>query len=463
MPPIVATAIFVCIISGLFWLDRDRKEQTSWMLWIPVVWFTIVCSRPVSLWLNPYASMDSADKVMDGSPLDRVIFLILLTAALPILAQRWAYVSALLAQNRPILIFFFISAVSLLWSDYPGVALKRFIKAFGDFLMVLIVLTERNRLGALKQLLKRVGYILIPLSVLLTKYYPEIGMAYNEWTGAPFYQGVTINKNALGVICLCLGLGAIWRLIATYKDDQGHGRMRHMIANGVLLVMVLRLFQLMDSMTSLSCFVMSSTLLWLASFRWVVRRPSIVHILIAVMLASSFSVLFLNVSPGALQAIGRNPTLTDRTYLWHQVLRMVEDPWVGAGFESFWLGPRLDKIWRLNPWLPNQAHNGYLEVYLNLGWLGVTLLMVVIAAGYRTALRAWRGGDATGNLRLALFFVGLVYNFTEAAFFRMQAAAWLFFMLAILQVPAATKTSSRSTSASKYPELAWEPARAELR
>jgi O-antigen ligase len=465
MPPIVATAIFACIIAGLFWLDRDRKEHTSWALWIPVTWFAIVCSRPVSLWLNPYASLDSADQVMDGSPLDRLVFSLLLVVAFPILAQRWAYVRALLSENGAILLFFFVGAMSLLWSDYPGVALKRLVKAFGDFLMVLIILTERNRLCAIKRLLNRLGYLLIPLSVLLTKYYPHIGMAYNEWTGTPFYTGVTMNKNTLGVICLCLGLGAIWRLIDLYKN-KGNGRIRRMAANGLLLAMVLRLFQLMDSMTSLSCFLMASMLLWVASFRAVVRRPILVHLMIAVMLAGSFSVLFLNVSPGTLQAIGRNPTLTERTYLWKQLLDHVDNPWVGTGFESFWLGSRLDEIWRLNPWLPNQAHNGYLEIYLNLGWLGVVLLLAVILAGYWTVQYAWRHADQAGNLRLSLFFVGLVYNFTEAAFFRMQSAAWLFFMLAVVQVPGiVTGVTKARTKAARQPvdPVVWQPANVGLR
>jgi len=43
------------------------------------------------------------------------------------------------------------------------------------------------------------------------------------------------------------------------------------------------------------------------------------------------------------------------------------NPWIGAGFESFWLGPRLNKLWAQYNFMPNQAHNGYIEIYLNLG------------------------------------------------------------------------------------------------
>ena len=75
-------------------------------------------------------------------------------------------------------------------------------------------------------------------------------------------------------------------------------------------------------------------------------------------------------------AVGRDPTLTDRTKIWHLLLSMHTNPLLGTGYESFWLGPRLVKIWqRFGP--INEAHNGYLEVYLNLGLIGLFLLIVI--------------------------------------------------------------------------------------
>ena len=49
----------------------------------------------------------------------------------------------------------------------------------------------------------------------------------------------------------------------------------------------------------------------------------------------------------------------------------VENPLLGAGFENFWVGERQVTLGGLGG---NQAHNGYLEIYLNLGWVGILLL-----------------------------------------------------------------------------------------
>jgi O-antigen ligase len=212
--------------------------------------------------------------------------------------------------------------------------------------------------------------------------------------------------------------------------------------------MVLWLFKITDSMTSLNTFLMAGMLLFAASIRPVIRRPVLVHVLIVSMLLVSSSVIFLGISPDLLKTLGRNPTLTDRTEVWGVLLSLVQNPVLGAGFESFWLGPRLETMWRLYWWRPNEAHNGYLEIFLNLGWVGVAMLAIIIATGYKRVFGMWRRGAPTGTLSLAFFFVALVYNFTEAAFFRMQAVVWLCFLLAILneKIEAGNKLASSPVS-----------------
>src|SRR6185295_18613016 len=86
----------------------------------------------------------------------------------------------------------------------------------------------------------------------------------------------------------------------------------------------------------------------------------------------------------------------------------------GAGFESFFLGSRLDTLWARHWWHPNEAHNGYLETYLTLGWIGVALLACMVLAGYRNALRTYVKNPDLGSLQIAFFFVALIYNLTES-------------------------------------------------
>jgi hypothetical protein len=91
----------------------------------------------------------------------------------------------------------------------------------------------------------------------------------------------------------------------------------------------------------------------------------------------------VGVYANAVTLLGRNATLTDRTEVWELALRLQPNPILGAGFESFWLGQRLEDLWSKFWGKPNQAHNGYIETYLNLGLIGLVILFAPILATFR--------------------------------------------------------------------------------
>src|SRR5262249_29264264 len=113
---------------------------------------------------------------------------------------------------------------------------------------------------------------------------------------------------------------------------------------------------------------------------------------------------------------------------------MSPDPIVGAGFESFWLGRRVTSLWERYWWRPNQAHNGYLETYLNLGAIGVLLLGGLIVRGYRNVIATLYQDPEAGRLKLAFLAAALLYNLTEAAF-KTTHPVWIAFFLAVIRVP----------------------------
>jgi O-antigen ligase len=143
--------------------------------------------------------------------------------------------------------------------------------------------------------------------------------------------------------------------------------------------------------------------------------------------------LSFNLNEIIIPALGRDMTLTGRTELWSDVLDMDTNPLIGTGYESFWLGDRLEKIWETNWWQPNQAHNGYLETYLNLGWIGLLLLIGVIIFTYRRICKSLIFDFDYGRLRLALLVIILVYNITEAGFKGLHMM-WFSFLLITIEV-----------------------------
>jgi len=437
MPPPIATLVYALAILGLFLLDRDPEAKTSKALWLPIVWLLIGSSRNFSEWMvagTASGADASADKYLSGNPIDALILTAMLAVGMVVLAARGRRSGAFLIKNGPILLFLIYCLFSVLWSDYPSVAFKRWTKALGNVVMVFIVLTDLNPAAAAKKLLARTGFILIPVSVLVIRYFPAIGRGYDPYTGRMQVVGAVGDKNGLGYDCLVFGLGALWCFIEAFQLKTH--RLRHLFVHGTMLATVFWLLHQANSATSLACFLMGAMLM-LGVTLFGKGRPARVHLVVAATVFTAFyTFVILDGFAFIVHALGRSTDLTGRASdLWPQLLRLDTSPVFGVGFDSFFLGTRLDKLWEIYWWHPTEAHNGYLEIYLTLGYVGVSLLAILILSGYRNIVAGYRNAPYQGAYRLAFLFVAMVYNVTEAAFKAMNPV-WIVFLLTIAAVPA---------------------------
>jgi exopolysaccharide production protein ExoQ len=429
MTPLLAAAATCLFIGALFCLDRDNTRMSK-TIWIPTIWLLIASSRPFSEWFGQSPGSDT----IEGSPLDRNILTVLLIGGLVVILKRRPKVFRILRSNRPILMFFAFCGISMLWSDFPFVVFKRWCRSLGDVVMILIIITEPNWADALKRVLMRIGLVLIPLSILFIRFFPQLGRRYTVG-GAMQWTGVGTDKNALGMLCMVFGVSLLWRGITTYTHRNGPFRTRQLMTIGILSAMNVYLVIIGDSQTSLSCFLMSASMVAMTALNKTLRKPLVVSLVLATMLTVSFSVLFLGIGGDSLSAIGRNATLTGRTEIWKTVLPYAVNPWVGTGYEGFWMGNRTDAFKRLGLAGLNQAHNGYIEIYLNLGWTGLVLLGIVIVSGYRNIMKGLRKANTEmTRLRIAFFLICLAYNFTEATF-KMMSPVWIMFLWSAMAVP----------------------------
>lgn len=412
------------------------------MLWIPALWLFLCGSRPVSFWLGMAPNVNGGDAAgayleggattedyVEGSPFDRDVFTVLLLAALAVLVARKDKVGPMLRKNVLIVLYFGFCVISIVWSDFPFVALKRFTKAIGDLGMVLIILTESDPLAAMKRLLTRLGFLIFPLSVLFIKYYPQIGRRLtNSWTFEPI--GVSLQKNGLGLNCMLYGVFFVWMIVSVYRKREDPGRRRRLLAYGTVIGMIIWLLSQCNSTTSITGFVSAGVVMWVASRPS--RKPALLHVLVLAVLGTAITALFLDPGGGMVEALGKDPSLTGRTQIWSLVLGLHTNPWIGTGFESFWLGPRLNKMRNALPNFPiNEAHNGYLEVYLNLGWTGICFIALLLLTGYSRVIAGIRRNPQIASLFLGFLLCTLFYSFTEAAF-RLMALAWVFLLLVIV-------------------------------
>lgn len=452
MPPTVALILTLLFIGFLFTRDHKGGYTPSLELLLPCIWVFIRGSRSVTEWLDLGTPPTGVD-IVEGTPADRAVTFLLMSAGLVVLLRRPIAWASILKSNAFLILFLFYCAVSICWSDFPLVAFKRWVKLFGDPIMALIILTDRDPLRAVEIVFRSMANLLVPLSVLFIKYYPQLGRGYSEWTGTAWYTGVTTNKNLLGFVLMVSGLSLVWRLQKRWGDAVSKNKVDTVVIPLVLLLMVAWLFSMANSKTSFIGFLIGVAVFFVLGLS-PVRRNISVYLVIGVLL---FVVLqsTMNITDLIITSAGRDATLTGRTELWEVVLKMQRHPILGFGFESFWLGDRLSALQDMWFFKPTQAHSGYIELYLNLGWIGWVFFSGVIFACFlklrkllmlRSDQSEW---VCFGRLGMAYLFVYLVYNYTEAAFKSPHLLFLIFLLFGMTDLTRQVRSRVASTGLSR--------------
>jgi exopolysaccharide production protein ExoQ len=434
MPPFLALVLCLVFIWWLLRRDPAKTSKTSLALWVPLIWIFIVASRLPSQWLGDGQSESALEALQEGNPLDRTIFAVLILLAVGILISRSFSWTEFFARNLFLAAFLCFALMSVFWSDFPFVSFKRWFRDLGAYLVILVVLSDPHPVEAVGTLIRRLCYLLIPVSLLLIKYYPQFGKEYDFWTGTSVFVGATTSKNMLGVLCLVSGIFFFWDTARRWSDRKDKPTRRIIILNLVFIGMTLWVLHLADSATSRICLMLGCLVIAAAHRKSMKRNPFLLKVAIPAALCLYMVLQFGFGINGALAGlVGRNSTFTGRTDLWKILLSMHTNSLFGTGYESFWLGPRLQMIWAKFA-VVNEAHNGYLEIYLNLGLIGLFLLVGFLIASYRTICRRLMTPSSFASLSLALWTVLLFYNVTEAAFKGSQLM-WITFLLGAISVP----------------------------
>ena len=391
----------------------------------------------------------SATAFEEGNPLDRAVYFgLILLLGLVLMGRHldWGSVSA---RNATLILIIVLALVSTLWSDFPFITAKRWLRDLGNYLCVLVVLSDDYPTEAVKSVIRNLSFILVTLSVLLNKYFLDISRKYDQYTGSFEYDGVATGKNLLAMICMISALFFLWDI-----TDRWSKRKRPRARNVILLDLFflglsLQVQYVAHSTTAHVCFALGSLVMLMFQVRKVREYTKAYKVLIPALFILYLVLDFgLGMNGSMAQAVGKDPSLTDRTHIWAFLLGMHTNPLIGTGYQSFWLGPRLMDFWN-NAGLGriNEAHNGYLETYLEEGLIGLSVLVLFLAATYKTICRRVDRRMELGLFGLATWLVFVFYNMSEAA----NEGGYLFlvFLMASVQMPAsrARKDATRPTRA----------------
>jgi hypothetical protein len=130
MRPQIALLIGTAGVLTLLVADRETRSKRSLAMWVPTFWIIIIASRMVTQWFAT-SSMTTTQSYVDGSPLDAGIFLLLTVLAFGIVVARRIAVADWIGRNLFLCLYLVYCGISITWSDFPIVSLKRYIRWVG--------------------------------------------------------------------------------------------------------------------------------------------------------------------------------------------------------------------------------------------------------------------------------------------------------------------------------------------
>jgi len=430
MPPPLALFLTIAFAVVLFWRDFRASRNVTAALWIPLVWLLLIGSRPLSNWLSIFGFPMGPSSTEEGTPIDAFVYLILIALAVYVLNRRQVNLAEVFRDNGWLIAFLLYCFVAIFWSDVAFTAFKRWIKVIGHPVMVLVVFTEPDPAEALKRLMQRGAYILLPFSICVIKYFDSIGRHYDEWTGIASNRGLNYNKNGLGAVCMVMGYFFCWRLLQVWRQKRGKHRRDELLLIGGLLLMAAYLLRKAHSMTPTLSLLIGLLVMSVVGLRFVQKQVIGVYIALAAVTLVVAELSF-GIFEWVADVTGHAATIEGREDLWGELLAFHTNPIFGVGFESFWSGDRLRQLWAAHLWHPTEAHNGYLETYLNLGWVGLLMLGGLFVATYRKIRLELLKNFEWGRFRLGFLVAVIAHNWTEATFKGLSVIWFMFYIIAL--------------------------------
>ena len=420
-------------------MTSKQELKPSFGLWVPIIWYATEASQSITRWVQiTYGYQGGILDIADGSPIDRAFASCILAIGIIILMTRRIQWRQLARSNGWLVAMFLYMLVSTLWSDFQEVSVKRWIRCLVDVVMVLVVVTESGSLEAECTLLRRVMYIHFPLSIIFIKYLRKFGTAWDDF-GNEMWVGITSHKNVLGGIVMT---GAIYFIFELVRNRADWKKKCIYIAYLLMALWLLKGSSASRSNTAIMLLFVGVALLFALHFvKSRIAHPQqliIFFILILVPVISSIVLLEVfgqSVVAAGIEVSGRDSTLTGRTDLWSDVLKIAHNsPIFGVGYGSFWIG-NTHNLWAKHFWGPTQGHNGYIDVYLELGIIGLLLLAGLVISAYRSVLRLLADNFEYGAIHFTWLTVVLLYNITESSFLRGGVDMWFLFLLAAINMP----------------------------
>lgn len=372
-----------------------------------------------------------------GLPIDKAdpistlfgIFILIVTIFLLVIWYK--RVLLVIVKEQLLWILIAIAGASLFWSAAPE-ATQTNVIILGRITLFGIYFAARYNRKQQLQLLAWTFGIAAVFSLVFSLALPPYGrmgaaslLTPEDMAHAGTWRGVFSHKNLLGR-AMVIG-GCIFLLFANSKPKYPWVGWAGFLLSIILILGCTSKTALVSLLALLALIPLYRALRW----NYSVALPFFIT---TVSVGGSLAIVLVSNAESILGAMGKDLSFTGRVPLWAAVLdKISEHPWLGYGYGGFWLG--LDgesaQIWYLLGWAVPHAHNGFIDIWVDLGLVGLSLFVASYFAAYIRAIveiRRTKTGEGLFPLIYLMFF--LFANLTESTI--RQNFFWMMYVVVIL-------------------------------
>lgn len=361
--------------------------------------------------------------------------------SLLIIGFNWKSALYAASQEKLLWILTVIIFVSFLWSDVPLETFKSNrevlqMTSFGLYFATRFNMKEQVKLVALTF---GIGAL---LSIFFALALPTIAIHKEDHPGA--WRGIYDYKNTLG--CMMIISSLAFFLLPT---DKLKSRLYQKAGITTSIALIL----LCTSKTSFVVYLILMLVLAIyRNFRWR-GKVSVIFLDIGILLLGCLSTLVIGNWVNLISSLGRDPTLTGRTLIWNFIwLKLQDRPWFGYGRSAFWshssnYAAEAGQVLGYGLVLPH-AHNGFIDITLDVGYVGLSLFILIYLTAFIRALRrAYATKNSEDMWPLAFLIFLAMNNMTESYLLRSSNIYWTLLISVVLSVNQTRNTIKLTSSA----------------
>jgi O-antigen ligase len=324
-------------------------------------------------------------------------------------------------RNFAMIVFLAVPLLSVVWSIAPDVTARRAIalagtSLFGMYLAFALPVERVIRILAV------VYSITAIVSLIVIIILPTYGThQFGNYAG--LWRGLYAQKNEFGAT---MAMAAIVIFLCPKHTSKER------LLGRIMVVLCVLLMVMSESRAAWVSFA-SVCLVGLA-IKSVSGQGATTSVKVGLTIAASVVVIVLlikNLVP-LLEMIGKDPTLSGRTDIWVLALdRAAERPILGYGYRAYWIDENKDRLQLIEGWFDyiNHGHNTYLDLYVELGYLGCLGFLIVMLAFFIKITRRIKYSNDYINLWAvsSMFFI-LIRGTAESTILQHADINWVLFV-----------------------------------